>query len=244
VDIKGKTALVTGAASGIGRATALMLAERGASKIVIADADEARLPAVADALQAAGATPIMKVADLCKVEAVTRLFEEADQETGGLDIVFNNAGRITRGPDFPDCDLASMVAVIQLNLIAVMVGTYAAVQLMRRRGAPGVIVNTSSKAAFSDMPADPAYCASKYGVLGLTRSCKPLHDAFNIRVMAICPGLTDTPLLPKDAGWLSPYLPSVILFTPEDIAREVVRIVEDDTLAGEHVLLSERLVSA
>ena len=243
MDIKGKSALVTGAASGIGRATAQMLAERGVAKIVIVDVDEAALRTLAGTLRVAGTSAIANVVDLRNADAVARLYEEAHRDTGGLDIVFNNAGRMTGGADFPDCDVASMVATVQVNLIAMMVGTRIAVEHMRRRKAPGVIVNTSSMAAFSHMPADPAYSASKHGILAFTQSCKPLSEQFKIRVMAICPGITDTAIVPKDAAWLRPFLGSIVLLTPEDIAREVCRIVEDDALAGDYVAIGNQQVA-
>ena len=240
MDIKGKTAIVTGASAGIGRATALMLAKRGAAKIVVVDIDRAGLQSLEEEIRRAGATPIAKVADLSRTDEVIRLFEEADRETGGLDIVHNNAGIMTGPPDFPDTVMSKMIAVIQINLLAMMVGTRTAVEQMRRRKAPGVIVNTSSVAAFSTMPADPAYSASKHGILAFSQSCKPLHERFGIRVMAICPGITDTAIVPKDAPWLQPALQRVRILQPDDIAGEVCRIVEDDTLSGEYVVVQNQ----
>jgi len=235
MNIKGKNAIVTGSSAGIGRATALMFAERGAATIVIADIDRTGLETLAGEIRAAGAQAIVKVADLSKVDEAIRFYEEADRESGGLDIIHNNAGIMTGLPDFPDTVMSKMVAVIQINLIAMMIGTRLGVEQMRRRGAPGVIINTSSVAAFSIMPADPAYSASKHGILAFTQSCKPLHEQYGVRVMAICPGITDTAIVPKDADWLQPALKRVKILTPEDIAREVCRIVEDDSLAGDYV---------
>jgi len=235
MDIKGKNAIVTGASAGIGRATARMLAERGAAMIVIADVDRAGLETLAAEIRAAGAKAIVKVADLSKADEAIRLYEEADRESGGLDILHNNAGIMTGLPDFPDTVMSKMVAVIQINLIAMMIGTRLGIEQLRRRKAPGVIINTSSVAAFSVMPADPAYSASKHGILAFTQSCKPLHEAYGVRVVAICPGITDTAIVPKDADWLQPALKRVKILTPDDIAREVCRIVEDDSLAGDYV---------
>ncbi|MDB5447163.1 MAG: Short-chain dehydrogenase [Phenylobacterium sp.] len=240
MNIKGKTAIVTGASAGIGRATALMLVQRGAAKIVVVDIDRAGLRSLEEEIRRAGATPFAKVADLSKPDEVIRLFEAADQETGGLDIVHNNAGVMTGQPDFPDTVMSKMIAVIQINLLAMMVGTRIAVEQMRRRKAPGVIINTSSIAAFSIMPADPAYSASKHGILAFSQSCKPLHERFGIRVMAICPGITDTAIVPKDAPWLQPALERVRILQPDDIAREVCRIVEDDTLSGDYVTVQNQ----
>jgi NAD(P)-dependent dehydrogenase (short-subunit alcohol dehydrogenase family) len=212
-----------------------MFAARGAAKVVIVDVNPQALASLAEELRAAGAVPIVKVVDLRDAQAVLRLFEEADRETGGLDVVYNNAGVMGGPPDFPDMEIPKMLAVIQINLIAMMLGTQAAIQQMRRRGAPGVIVNASSMAAFNHMPADPAYTASKHGILAFCQSCKPLQAQFGIRIMAICPGITDTAIVPRDAPWLKPALGAIQMLTPEDIASEVCRIVEDDSLAGEYV---------
>ena len=148
MQIKGKNAIVTGAGQGIGEASALMLAERGASKVVIVDLNHDKLEKVASKIRVSGAEPIIKVVDVSLPENVTRLFDEADQETRGLDIVHNNAGIMAGSPDFPDTVMEKMVAVIQVNLIAMMVGTRKAIEQMRGRDNAGVIVNTASAAAF------------------------------------------------------------------------------------------------
>jgi NAD(P)-dependent dehydrogenase (short-subunit alcohol dehydrogenase family) len=244
MDVKGKKVLITGAGSGIGRAVATMLAREGAATIVLVDIDPAGLNSVSEEIMAAGAAPIAKVADLSRPDEVIRVFEEADRETGGLHIVHNNAGVMTGLPDFPDTVMEKMIAVIQINLIAMMVGTRIAVEHMRRRGGAGVIINTSSIAAFSTMPADPAYSASKHGILAFSRSCKPLHERFNIRVMAICPGIVDTAIVPREAAWLAPALAAVRILQPEDIARTVLEVIADDTLAGEQITISNEPAAA
>jgi NAD(P)-dependent dehydrogenase (short-subunit alcohol dehydrogenase family) len=100
-------------------------------------------------------------------------------------------------------------------------------------------------AAFGTMPADPAYAASKHAILNFSQSCLPLAERFNIRVMAICPGITDTAIVPKDAPWLQPALERVKILQPEDVAREACRIVEDDSLAGDQVTVqNEQVVPA
>jgi 3-oxoacyl-[acyl-carrier protein] reductase len=240
MQIAGRNALVTGAGQGIGEASALMLAEQGAASVVIADIDAEALAGTAAAISAAGATPIIRVTDLSEPDAVVELLDAADAETGGLDIVHNNAGIMTGEPNFPDTDLARMVAVIQVNLIAMMVGTRKAIELMRKRGAGGVIVNTASVAAFAPMPMDPAYSASKAGIVNFTQSCKPVHEAFGIRVMAVCPAMVDTAIVPRDAEWLQPALKAVKMLQPSDIAAAVQGIIEDDSAAGEYVVVENQ----
>ncbi|MEK9822059.1 MAG: SDR family NAD(P)-dependent oxidoreductase [Gammaproteobacteria bacterium] len=244
MEIKGKNTLVTGAGQGIGEACAMMLAANGAAKVVLADVNEANLNQVAEAVRATGAEAIIKVCDVSKPENVIRLFEEAEADTGGLDIVHNNAGIMTGEPDFPDTVMEKMIAVININLIAMMVGTRKAIELMRARNAPGVIVNTASVAAFGPMPADPAYSTSKAGILNFTQSCQPLHERFNIRVMAVCPGVVDTAIVPHDAEWLQPSLAAIKIMQPGDIANAVKGIIEDDTLAGDQVTVQNEPAEA
>ncbi|MEL0066229.1 MAG: SDR family NAD(P)-dependent oxidoreductase [Gammaproteobacteria bacterium] len=244
MEIKGKNTLVTGAGQGIGEACAMMLAANGAAKVVLADVNEANLNQVAEAVRATGAEAIIKVCDVSKPENVIRLFEEAEADTGGLDIVHNNAGIMTGEPDFPDTVMEKMIAVININLIAMMVGTRKAIEQMRARNAPGVIINTASVAAFGPMPADPAYSTSKAGILNFTQSCQPLHERFNIRVMAVCPGVVDTAIVPHDAEWLQPSLAAIKIMQPVDIANAVKGIIEDDTLAGDQVTVQNEPAEA
>ena len=244
MDITGKCVLITGASSGIGRAVAVAVARAGAAKVAMVDLDHNGLQSVAADVASFGATPIAKIADLSRPEEVIRVFEEAHRETGGLDIIHNNAGIMAGPPDFPDTVVEKMIAVIQVNLIAMMVGTRIAVEQLRRRGAPGVIINTSSIAAFSTMPADPAYSASKHGILAFSQSCKPLHERFGIRVMAICPGIVDTAIVPQDAAWLAPALAAVKMLHPGDIARAVLDIIADETLAGDQITISNEPADA
>lgn len=240
MDIQNRKALLTGAAHGIGRACALMLAKNGIAEIVLVDVDEGSLQKVANEVEALGARVIPKVADLRNTDTVISLYEEAFDETGGLDIVHNNAGIMTGLPDFPDTIMDKMIAVIQINLLAMMVGSKVAIDRMRAASRPGVIINTSSVAAFGVMPADPAYSTSKVGILRFTECCKPLHEQFGIRVMAVCPGITDTAIVPHDAEWLKPALEAVVVLQPEDIAEAVRNIIADDSLAGDQVTVQNQ----
>lgn len=221
-----------------------MLASGGAARVVIVDIDQLGLASLKAEIEALGATPIVIPADLSDPAEVVRVFEQADREAEGLDIIHNNAGIMTGPPDFPDTVMAKMIAVIQINLIAMMVGTRLGIEQLRKRGKPGVIINTSSVAAFGAMPADPAYSASKHGILAFTQSCKPLHERFNIRVMAICPGITDTAIVPKGAEWLKPALERVKILKPSDIARAVREIIEDDSLSGDQVTIQNQQIAA
>ncbi len=235
MEISGSKALVTGAGQGIGAATALMLAEQGAELVVLADINADAMTGTAAAVEAAGARAVCSTVDLARPEAVVALLNEAEKASGGLDIVHNNAGIMTGTSDFPETPVEKMVAVIQVNLIAMMIGTRQAIELMRARGTPGVIINTASVAAFGPMPTDPAYSASKAGIVNFTQSCKPLHDAYGIRVMAVCPAIVDTAIVPRDAEWLQPALRAVKMLAPAEIAAAVKTVIEDDSAAGDFI---------
>jgi NAD(P)-dependent dehydrogenase (short-subunit alcohol dehydrogenase family) len=134
-------------------------------------------------------------------------------------------------------DFRALIGTIQLNLIAMMAGTHLAVNQMRKRGAKGVIVNTSSTAAFGAMGPDPAYSTSKIGVVNFTQACKGLDERFGVRVMAVCPGIVDTAIVPREAEWLKPVLASIKMLQPEDIAKAVCDIILDDSKTGEYVIV-------
>ncbi len=242
MDIKGKTALITGGGAGIGRATALALAAKGAGHIVVADIDGAAAAETAALAQAAGSRALARAVDVTDLAALTALFAEAEA-AAPLDIVFNNAGVVSGSPAFPDIPLARLLRTVQINLLAMMAGTQLAIDLFRARGARGVIVNTSSVAAFAPMTQDPAYSASKVGILNFTQACAPLGESHGIRVNAVCPGVTDTAIVKATgdgvtpAAWLAPALARVKLLTPDDIARAVIDLIEDETKAGAHTVV-------
>jgi 3-oxoacyl-[acyl-carrier protein] reductase len=245
MDIKGRSALITGAAAGIGRATAISLARKGAAKIILADIDETGLRETAALVKDAGSTSIVRRVDVTDTAALERLFDEAERE-GGLDIVFNNAGILSGPPAFPDTPLARIELLIAINFTAVVTGTWLAIRHMKRRGG-GVIINTSSTGGLNPYLADAPYAATKAGVLMLSRSCGPLREMNNIRVNAVCPGVTNTPILAKTGGdrvaeWLEPLLKQIKVLEPEDIAAAVCGLIEDDSKSGEYVVVQNDVI--
>jgi NAD(P)-dependent dehydrogenase (short-subunit alcohol dehydrogenase family) len=241
MNIKDKTALVTGAGSGIGRAAALMLAEAGAAKIIAADINLSSAEETVQQIVSRGAKGVARRIDVSDLAALEELFAEADS-AGGLDIVFNNAGIVSGPPQFPDGSVARMVKLVSINLTAMMAGTKFAVEGMRRRGAPGAIVNTASRAALRPSAADPAYTATKAGILMFTRSCADLKERFGIRVNAVCPAITETGMLAATGGsapaqWLQTAMAQVRILSPEDIARAVLDLIEDESKSGEYILV-------
>lgn len=237
MDIRGTKTIVTGAAGGIGAACALMLAQRGAGAVVLVDRNESGLQDVAEAVRKAGAKAVVEAVDLSQPAAVAELIERAERDAGGLDIVHNNAGMMSGPPDFPDTDLAKMITAINVNLVAPIVATRVMIDQMRRRGRGGLILNTASTAAFGPLPPDPVYSSTKAALVNFTQACKPLAERFGIRVMAICPGITDTSIVQHEAVWLKPALSTLTMLTPQYVAEAAAQIIADDSQSGEYVAL-------
>jgi NAD(P)-dependent dehydrogenase (short-subunit alcohol dehydrogenase family) len=243
MEIAGKVAVVTGAASGIGRATALALAREGAS-VVVADLDEAGGQETVGLIADEGGTALYVRCDVSEARSIEALFARAVEEFGGLDIVHNNAGIVCGWPLWPDITPEQLNRIIAVNLGGPILGTRLALDHLRARGG-GVIVNTASLAAQYPLAEDPAYSATKSGVAMFTRACASLA-AENIRVNAVLPGLVDTPLLGKTgrdgerAEWAVRAEPLTGMLDPADIAAAVVDLVRDDTaVAQERVVLGK-----
>lgn len=236
MEIQGKTFVVTGGASGIGRATAVELAERGAGAVVIADIDEPGMAETARLMAPSGTRAALHRVDMSDIAAVTA-FMAALEAQGGYDVLFNNAGVVSGAPQFPEAVVARLQWIIDVNLTALVVATQAAVQAMRARGG-GVIVNTVSTVALSKGFSDVLYATTKAAVMMFTQACAPLKAEANVRVCGVLPGLTDTPILKKTgadgdyAPWMAPILAGNAACSPQDIARAVVLLIEDDALPG------------
>ncbi|WP_411288702.1 SDR family NAD(P)-dependent oxidoreductase, partial [Phenylobacterium sp.] len=218
MDIAGKSALITGAGSGIGRATALMLAEKGARRVWLVDRDAGGAQGVADQLYALGCEGLVRAFDVTDWARLEAVFAEADA-AGGLDIVFNNAGMVVGLELFPETSPERVHAIVDLNLTAVIFGTQHAVRQMRKRGG-GVVVNTCSSAALHTGFRDFLYTATKAGVLAFSRSCAPLAEACKVRVNTVLPGLVNTPILQTTgdgelADWMAPILAANTALQPE-----------------------------
>jgi 3-oxoacyl-[acyl-carrier protein] reductase len=245
MDIKGRNALVTGAAAGIGRAAAVAFAKKGAARIILADLEPHGLAETAAQVEKLGAKAIICKIDVTDRAAQEAMFAEAER-AGGLDIVFNNAGILSGPPPFPETPIERIELLIAINFTAVIVGTWLAIRHMKKRGG-GVIINTSSTGGLNPYLADAPYAATKAGVLMFSRSCGPLGEMANIRVNAVCPGVTNTPILAKTGGdkvadWLEPLLKQIKVLEPEEIASVVVGLVEDDSKSGEFVVVQNDVV--
>jgi NAD(P)-dependent dehydrogenase (short-subunit alcohol dehydrogenase family)/nitroreductase len=239
MNLTGTVALVTGAASGVGRASAIAFARAGAAAVVIVDIDDDGAHETAGLVKAAGADALAIHCDVSDPSALAAAFEEAERAFGGLDVVHNNAGLAGNLPAWPATPLARLHAMVGVNLGGVVYGTHLGVAALRRRGG-GAIVNTASLGGLAPYKDDAAYAAAKAGVIMLTRSCRSLRHE-GIRVNAVCPGAVDTPLLRGTGGgtpaaWLS-GLDGLHLLSPEDVARAVLEVVTDEARAGEAVII-------
>ena len=188
----GKVALVTGAAGGIGRATAERLAREGAS-LLLADLPGSALEAAAEAVRAAGARAVAAPADVAREADFQTLVERAERELGGLDLLVNNAGIEGVVAPIESYPLDVFDRVLAVNVRGVFLGLRFAGPVLRRRGG-GAIVNLASVAGVTGDPNLSAYVASKHAVIGLTRSAALAFGA-NVRVNAVCPSPVETRMM-------------------------------------------------
>jgi NAD(P)-dependent dehydrogenase (short-subunit alcohol dehydrogenase family) len=250
MEIRGKSAIITGGASGLGAATVRRLVTAGA-RVIIADLNEEAGVALASELGEAAHFVATNVTDEAAVEATV---QAAHDHHSGLDIVVNCAGIATAEPLFGKKgrhNLQRFAQTIQVNLIGTFAMIAVAAEAMAQNepndlGERGVIVNTASIAAFDGQVGQTAYAASKAGVAGLTLPAARELARFGIRIMSIAPGLFETPMLaglPEAArlslGQQVPF-PSR-LGRPEEYAALVQHIIENVMLNGETIRLDGAL---
>ncbi len=193
--VKGKVGLITGAAAGIGKACALLFAHQGA-KVALVDLQEEGLKQVCEEVETRGGQSVAILADVTRNQELDYIFDKVKEVYGGLDILVNNAGG-GLPTDFFAINLEEWNRILNLNLTAVFLLSQRAAAIFQGRGG-GVIVNLSSQAGRSISPtAGVHYTASKAGVLGLTRHMARVLAKDNIRVNAVCPGITNSERLMK-----------------------------------------------
>jgi NAD(P)-dependent dehydrogenase (short-subunit alcohol dehydrogenase family) len=229
----GSVALVTGASSGIGRATAKAFARDGYTT-VLADVNEDQGPAAAVECEAEGVTSRFIRCDVSDETSVQNLIREIVSSFGRLDAAFNNAGIEGEQAPTGQCTTANFDRVIAVNLRGVFLCMREELRQMTRQETGGVIVNTSSVAGLIGLPGIPAYDASKHAIVGLTRTAALEYAQQKIRVNAICPGAIETPMLERFMGGraggreeMMRIEPIGRIGTPEEIASAVVWLCSD-----------------
>jgi NAD(P)-dependent dehydrogenase (short-subunit alcohol dehydrogenase family) len=202
MDFSGQVALVTGAANGIGRATALAFAARGA-KVVAVDRDATGVEKLVQEIGAKGGAALAVAADVTKSADVARYVKAAVDAYGRIDCFFNNAGIEGKVMPVAEYDEAVFDAVIGVNLKGVFLGLRHVLPVMIAQGR-GAIVNTASVAGITGTPGLAPYVASKHGVIGLTKSVSGEVARQGIRVNAVLPGPVDTRMIHSIEQMINP----------------------------------------
>ncbi len=232
--LQGKTALITGGASGIGRATSLLFAREGAAVTIVDINEKAGQQVVAEVIEAGGRA-LFERADVTRAADCHRVVERTLHEFGSLDILFNNAGIIRRATVI-ELEEADWDLVMAVNVKAIYLMCREAIPIMAKNGG-GSIINTSSGWGLAGGARAAVYCASKGAVVLLTKAMAIDHGSQKIRVNCICPGDTDTAMLRHEAQQLnedearfladSARRPLGRLGTPGEIAQAALYLAGD-----------------
>jgi len=243
MEINGAVALVTGAGSGIGRATAQRLAREGA-QVAVNDIDDRSARETVRLIEQIGGRAVPIAADVANETDVRRMLAGTREHFGRLDVLVNNAGIVEDGTTprvvFPELGPEQWMRTLDINVRGVLLSTQHAIAAMRAQGG-GVIINISSMAGIGTGPHPaPVYAASKAAVIRFTAALAPLGRRMNIRVNCICPDWVDTPMTQRTRAAMSAEewraIAPPVMTRPEEIAEAVVRIINDDDLSGRVML--------
>jgi len=229
-DLEGKSALVTGGASGIGRATALAFAREGA-RVAVADIMQDAAQRTVNEIEAMGGQALAIGCDVTDDDAVKAMIAATVDAFGSLDCAFNNAGIApyqvnAGGQKIADVAPEAWRRLIDVNLTGVWLCLRHEVAQMRAQGSGGVIINTASILGLVGTATSSAYVAAKHGVVGLTKVAAADHAEDNIRVNAVCPGYIETPMteetMRRRGGRIMARVPMARMGKPGEIAEAVV----------------------
>jgi NAD(P)-dependent dehydrogenase (short-subunit alcohol dehydrogenase family) len=233
-DLSGRTAIVTGGGSGIGRASAAAFAKAGAN-VVVADIDADSARETADKIAADGGTASFVRADVTSAADVAAMVAHAVDTYGRLDCAHNNAGVLGASSalaDYPDDDWER---TLRINLTSVYLCLKEEVRAFLAAGTPGAVVNTASFSGLVAVPFAPAYVATKHGVVGLTKAAAVEYGRKGIRVNAVAPGTARTDMMvermavnPKMEKALADVSPMRRIAEPTEIADTVVWLCSDE----------------
>lgn len=191
-NLEGKTAVITGAGSGIGKATALLMAQRGAD-VCICDLNEQGLAETEQLARALGSSVLSRRVDVAKREEMRQFADAVHERVAAVDIVVNNAG-VGLGGGFLDTQLEDWDWIVGINLYGVIYGCHFFIPPMVKRGLGGHVVNVSSAAGYVATEALAAYSTTKFAVLGLSEALRDELTRHHIGVTVVCPGLINTPI--------------------------------------------------
>ncbi|NRB51454.1 MAG: glucose 1-dehydrogenase [Saprospiraceae bacterium] len=198
MSFKDKSVLITGAGSGIGKATALAFAAAGA-KVAVSDINEEGGRATVEEIKKGGGTAFFKRCNVANYRAVVELVHETVSQFGSLDIALNNAGIGGNRVPTSNYDISEWDQVISINQTGVFYCMREELKIMSKQGS-GCIVNVSSIAGMRALPMTIAYTASKHAVIGMTKTAALEYARYGIRVNAVCPVFTETPMVEALVG--------------------------------------------
>ena len=229
----GQVVVITGAGSGIGREMALLFSKLGAAVVHAADVNPESVAAVCGEIEAAGGSATAHTVDVADATAVEAFAKAIFDEGRGVDVLCNNAG-IGHGGPVDQTTLEDWQKVISINLMGVIHGMHYFTPLLLAQGRPAHVINTASLAGLVSSPQMAPYCASKFGVVGLSEALDAELAGRGIRVTALCPGIIYTPILASATmhGDMEGKRQTIIDFyknrgvTPDVVARDAVSAIK------------------
>lgn len=240
--MKDKVALVTGAATGIGRATAIALATAGAN-VMVSDINQKEGLETIRIIEEKGGKGRFFLLDVSKKEQINQVVKTIVEEEGSLDLAVNNAGIGGVPGPFHETKMEDWDQMMQINLTGVFLCLQAEIKHMLKNGG-GRIVNVSSLAGLNGMVGGGPYAAAKHGVIGLTKTVAAEYGRFNIKSNAVCPGFIETPILENVPQKMLDYstnlrVPMKRIGQPEEVAKAIVWLLSDDSsyVNGHHLLV-------